>query len=407
MKTINRIHGWAIAAIFVGISTIVSGCSKEDDPKPTATVTGNVPIYYNTTERWISIQAIGDWKLSLTFEGGVTDWCSLARLSGTGNGFVPLKLTANEGDDPRTAKLTIQAQGTLSVTDIIQLDASQGDAENPPTPPSNGGSSATVVDKMKGDPKWLELPVLTTVYGESAVVNHGNTIGGKYVRNYTMLYDTTKYIAYWVAYPLSSANVATGGRTDAWAYDPKIPEAYQINVTKRSYPDKNDPLGTFDRGHQLPSADRSALSIENVQTFYVSNQTPQVSNLNQGLWGSLENRVRTIAGTVDTMYVVTGAYLGAGYKTTPDNSSPAKQIPVPTNYYKVLLSYKKSTSGTVTYKAIGFWFENRAYLKPDNVLSSKYAYSVTKIEEKTGLTFFPNLPDQSIKDTYNPQDWGL
>jgi hypothetical protein len=32
--------------------------------------------------------------------------------------------------------------------------------------------------------------------------------------------------------------------------------------------------------------------------------------------------------------------------------------------------------------------------------------SVTELEEMTGHTFFPNVPN-APKDTYNPSDWGL
>ena len=68
----------------------------------------------------------------------------------------------------------------------------------------------------------------------------------------------------------------------------------------------------YSRGHQIPSADRTATDELNSQTFYASNITPQNGDFNGGIWASLEGKIRENM-CQDTLYVVTGCYFGNGY----------------------------------------------------------------------------------------------
>ena len=59
------------------------------------------------------------------------------------------------------------------------------------------------------------------------------------------------------------------------------------------------------------------------------------------------------------------------------------------------------------YKAIGFWFEHKSY---SNNNYASYALSIDELEEKTGIDFFHNLPDNienEVERSYNKSDWGL
>ncbi|MDY4849938.1 MAG: DNA/RNA non-specific endonuclease, partial [Paludibacteraceae bacterium] len=73
---------------------------------------------------------------------------------------------------------------------------------------------------------------------------------------------------------------------------------------------ENDGKGGYNgytRGHQIPSADRTATRELNEQTFYMSNMTLQAYDFNSGIWLDLENKVRGYMCN-DTIYVVTGAH---------------------------------------------------------------------------------------------------
>ncbi|MDD3478991.1 MAG: DNA/RNA non-specific endonuclease [Paludibacteraceae bacterium] len=223
-------------------------------------------------------------------------------------------------------------------------------------------------------------------------VTHKATLNNREVRNYSMCFDKSKYAALWVAYPLHSCYMGGSGRTDNWAYDPSIVSSYQVSTGGYSTWD-------YTRGHQIPSADRTANASVNAQTFYMSNMTPQGYDFNSGIWASLENRVRTYVCR-DTLYVVTGAHWGDGYDYV-------KKYPKPTHYYKVLLRTKKGNSGKNVadatrdeLKCIGFWLDHET----TGALNSSYCKSVAEIERLTGFTFFPKVDVD--KTQFNPSEWG-
>lgn len=223
-------------------------------------------------------------------------------------------------------------------------------------------------------------------------------------RNYTMCFDKTKFGAWWVAYPLHTSYTGTG-RVESWAYDPKIAGQYQPDLA-RSYPSS-----TYDRGHQIPNADRNGNSVMQAQTFYFSNITPQNARLNQQPWGALEKMARDDWMCSDTLYVVTGAWWrpGSGV-TTPDRNG--KLCPVPTSYFKVLV---RTVAGDVRQtgdrlgdyppsqlKSIGFWVDNLS----GQGTARDWVKSVAEIEQMTGFSFFPSVPAQ-VKAQTDPASWGL
>lgn len=248
---------------------------------------------------------------------------------------------------------------------------------------------------------WLELPAVPASDPDAAFFSHDMTYNGQTVRNYSFLLDLPGRVSRWVAYPLYKGMTTGSTRTDKWEYDPLVPKRYQ-GVAYKSY-------AGYDRGHQLPSADRLCNTSANEQTFYFTNITPQNADLNQGLWEKLEQQVRGQINSCDTLYVVTGCVLATTadptVRTVDDNNG--KPVAVPKAYYKVILKY---TAGTVNggYSAIGFWMENKAY--GETALSRSFARTVDEIETLTGIDFFHNLNDTYEKEAearYDASAWGL
>lgn len=224
-------------------------------------------------------------------------------------------------------------------------------------------------------------------------ITHMMQLGKQEVRNYSFYWDTTALVAHWVAYPLNNNLMGNGSRTDEWGLDPKVPRRLQP-VIFRAYGDARYGFdGWYNRGHQIPSADR--LNYEsNVATFYGTNMTPQMSELNAAAWGVLEGMVRTWARQCDTLYVVTGCTVKGSTETVSDNEG--KRVTVPTGYFKALLGYKKSgtigISGTTGgYTATAFWFDHKAYSGNSSTVMAQ-RITVDQLEEKTGIDFFVNLP---------------
>ena len=171
------------------------------------------------------------------------------------------------------------------------------------------------------------------------------------------------------------------------------------------------PARNFDRGHQIPNADRSGNATMQAQTFYFSNMTPQNYSLNQNPWAALEKMARDNWMCSDTLYVVTGAYWNPGSTfATPDIDG--KQCPVPNYYFKVFV---RTVKGNVRQagdrlgdypadqlKSIGFWVENAG----GQGTARSWVKSVSEVESLTGFEFFPSVP-AAVKAQKDAASWGL
>ena len=187
------------------------------------------------------------------------------------------------------------------------------------------------------------------------------------------------------------------GTGDGWTENKQIPSSKQTNCTK-AYPSVDGV--TYDRGHQIPNADRNVNSSLQNQTYYWTNSTPQKDSFNQGIWNNLENQVRRLATATDSVYMVTGpVYQTVGgnesVRTFTNSTNDNKVVPIPNYYYKVLLKVRRSGGTVAAASAIGFWFTHEAH-SGENWQS--FAVPVDEIEQKTGFNFFANLPP-SVEST--------
>ena len=237
---------------------------------------------------------------------------------------------------------------------------------------------------------WLELPESPGALNGKYLVTMRGELNGKDVRNYSILYDPSRYASLWTAYVYCSGYHGSG-TGDGWTVNPQIPASKQSSV-KYAYPSLDGV--TYDRGHQIPNADRNADNSLQKQTYYWTNSTPQHASFNQGIWNNLENQVRSLVSASDSVYVITGpVYQTVGgsetVRTITNSSNDGKVVPIPNYYYKVLLKVRRS-GGTVTAaSAIGFWFTHEAHSGEN---WQNYAVTVDEIEQKTGFNFFANLP---------------
>lgn len=237
-------------------------------------------------------------------------------------------------------------------------------------------------DEYKGVPKWMELP---KVADEKNFHIHTAPIGETNYRNYSFTYDPDNLVASWVAYPLCDLYTKnTAKRSDSWLQDPFV--STQANVLAGgSYAFSSN---GYDRGHQIASADRLASSVMNQQTFYWTNVTPQLSNFNQNIWEKLEEQVREwskASNGTDTLYVVTGCMVGENSRKLSDHDG--RQVAVPDAYFKALLRLSKGE-----YLGAGFYLEHKNY---SDKKFENYSCSLKELEEKTGLSFFANLPAET------------
>ena len=234
--------------------------------------------------------------------------------------------------------------------------------------------------------RYTEIPKLSHIENTIFITHYLPEDDKRNIRNYSILYDTIQKIAYWVAYPLHSTYLGNSGRTEAWNFDPLVAQHLQ--------PRAHRGIQGFDRGHQLPSADRTYSREGNATTFYFTNMTAQNASLNRGVWETLERTVRSWVARCDTLYVVTGTMINNEIQYALDNNG--QNMAIPDYYYKAIAQKRGENYYTIAYKI--------ANAAPDNRNIDAYQMTVTELENKTGFIFFPVLPT-SAKDTVIVEYW--
>jgi len=361
------------------LTVLISSCTKEEKVYELTAQLASTTISASAASQFLNIQASDQWETSVAYTSGESGWLTVQPSSGTGNANAVLIYTENKSAADRVAQVKVTC-GDKEVT--FTLTQQKAAVTPPPSNPSLG---------------WLEIPFGGTT-ADCEVVSHSITIDNKSVRNFSLMYDKKEKIAYWVAYPHHPSYLGSTGRTDNWQPDPKFTTDVQ--------PWYFSGISGFDRGHQIPSADRTVSFLANSQTFFFTNMTPQRGDLNQKLWANLEGQVRGWMSGCDTLYVVTGAILKtAGGNETVSYATDDKgtRVAVPNYYYKVLLRLKGGN-----YDAIGFWYEHRSY-GSGNATAAE-TKSIDQIEALTGFNFFANLPREKqdpAEAAWNPSAWNL
>ncbi|MBO7613482.1 MAG: DNA/RNA non-specific endonuclease [Treponema sp.] len=216
---------------------------------------------------------------------------------------------------------------------------------------------------------------------------------------YTLCYRESYEQSEWVAYSLTRSQLEhkVTGRTNDFRADTLI-------STGSAKPADYKGSG-FDRGHLAPAADM-AWSLKSAHdSFLMSNMSPQTPSFNRVIWKLLEEAVRQWAQQYGTIYVVTGPVLEKESNEYP--SIGESEVAVPEYFYKALLVfipvYKESNSSPDAISGINgkeieaYRVQCAAFIIPNKGSGKdiyKFICSVDQAEERTGLDFFANLPDE-------------
>lgn len=364
----NKINRLIIAAAaLIAAAAMSISCTKTGTQDTISVSLDTTEAGASASQQFVRVSCTSTvWTLSIKGD------CSWARLSVVGNTNV-LSWDANDSEESRS--LVIEAVCTTAPAPAT-CTFRQAGKTNPGPGPTPGPTD------LNPDPvaNWMELPAMSDgLY----FFTHDMSVGSYKGRNYSFALDPNAFISSWVAYPLNSKLIGSGSRTNDWGLDPKVPRKYQ-SVIFSGY------KGGYERGHQLPSADRYSA---NTSTFYGTNMTPQSGALNEHSWATLEGYVRDWAKSFDTLYVVTGADYSRSTKYATDNDG--KKVVVPTGYYKALLGYKKGgtiglTPATGGYTGIAFYCKHQSY--NDSAIMSEWRMTIDDLEKKMNIDFFVNLP---------------
>lgn len=226
-----------------------------------------------------------------------------------------------------------------------------------------------IVDRNPGESKVPERVTLQNEFDYLPTSTTGQVVHHDY---YTLSYNERYEQAEWVAYELKKEDLSYTNL--------KRPLFYQDKKVKSQSADyRNFSKSGYTKGHLCPAGDRKFSKKAYEETFLTSNVSPQTYNFNAGVWNRLEQKTRYWAEKDRKLYVVTGGILTNGLKTIG-----YEKVAVPDYFYKILLDYTQSEV-----KAIAFLVPHRDSDKP----LYEFVTSIDKIEELTGIDFFPALPD--------------
>ena len=170
------------------------------------------------------------------------------------------------------------------------------------------------------------------------------------------------------------------------------------------------PIGTdsysgsgYDRGHLAPNYAIAAVHGRNAQvdTFLMSNMTPQRPNLNRQLWQRLEESVMDhFAPRFDRLQVITGPVFPEHFMDNAFNR--VGFVEVPEAFYKIIVVPNEEAPLAL------------AFIMPQDVRGNEsladYLVTIDEIESRTGLNFFPDLAAEReavLEGQLRTQGWAL
>ncbi|MBE9078325.1 DNA/RNA non-specific endonuclease [Romeria aff. gracilis LEGE 07310] len=260
-----------------------------------------------------------------------------------------------------------------------------------------------VLDAVRGDPYGLDrdgngraceaLPLATrpleplTYVSPSSHLALGNPshAGKTYVGNYliereqyVLAYDRDRASLIWASWLVNRSWLGQTDRQDDFRPDSGLPKEFPP-VLPTAYRGSG-----YDRGHMVPSGDRTRSPQDNSATFLMSNVFPQTADNNRGPWKELEEYSRQRVREGKSLYVIGGVYGERG---------KVGEVTVPGRIWKVIVvldSPTASVSGiTDRTEVIAVDMPNR-----DRVDASWQTYQTTvdRIEIATGYDLLSSVP---------------
>ncbi|HNU56064.1 MAG TPA: DNA/RNA non-specific endonuclease [Flavobacteriales bacterium] len=233
---------------------------------------------------------------------------------------------------------------------------------------------------IRRDLQRMGLPRLED--GEEVIVHPGHLLV------YSERHEQPKWTAHIASPDLIKGNLA---RIDSFLPDPLVKSGTAVTADYWN--------SGFDRGHMVPSADMR-WNLEALQgTYYYSNISPQVPELNRETWADLEDWGRRYVNfSKRRVFVATGPVLREGLPTM-QKADRKNEVSIPEYFWKVFADLDGDSP-----RAIGFVMRNSKLDGPP----ISYAVTVDSVETLTGLDFFHALDDATedrIEAMRELKDW--
>jgi endonuclease G len=200
---------------------------------------------------------------------------------------------------------------------------------------------------------------------------------------YALGYHRDRGIPNWASWHLAASDLGTVERyAGPLIPDTTLPAGWH-QVQHRDYTGSG-----YDRGHLVPSADRTASSGDNEATFILTNIVPQAPANNQGPWAELEDHLRNLVRDGNEAYLIAGPQGTAGVI-----ADGALTVPAAVWKVAVVLPAGDDDLARITPQTSVI-----AVLMPNDATVEgrpweEYLTTVGCIEEVTGLDLLAALPD--------------
>jgi endonuclease G len=193
--------------------------------------------------------------------------------------------------------------------------------------------------------------------------------------------NTETKFADWVAYRISMTTLGSHCQR-TWQRDPALPENETLSPADFSSVRR---ALRADRGHQAPLASLCGSQYWQ-EADYLSNITPQQTDLNEGAWEALEKAERGLvySNFTDDVYSITGPLYERPMGQLPNSHLPHH---VPSGYWKIVSVVK---SGQIS--SVGFLMEQDT---PPHTNFCRTLTSIKKIEARSHFRYFPLVSDYS------------
>ena len=306
------------------------------------------------------------WELQVSANGGATYTKVGSTITSSSTTLQTASFTVSLSGNVRVAIVKTGGGANRINIDDVQISPASG----------GGGGGADDSNLLMGNPS-----------GATAVVTNSNNY--LMVKTYyTLSYNSSRGEPNWVSWHVQTTDLGSTVRQDDFRADSTLPSGWWL-VSNTSYSGSG-----FDRGHNCPSADRTASVAANSATFLMSNMIPQAPNNNEHTWANMESYIRTLVTGGSEVYIIMGSYGSGGTGSngtagTVDNG----HVTVPSNVWKVVVVLTNGSGDlsrvTTSTRVIAV---NTPNINTVNSDWKQYRTSVDAIEAATGYDLLSNVP---------------
>lgn len=197
---------------------------------------------------------------------------------------------------------------------------------------------------------------------------------------YALSYNKSNETSNWASWQLNQSWLGIIDRQNNFRPDATLPVSWE-----RVVPSVYSRSG-YDKGHIVPSGDRTRTAEDNSATFLMTNIIPQTPDNNRKTWESLESYCRQLVKSGEELYIIAGS-LGSQGKLFKSN------VTIPASTWKIVVVLDRPGAGissiTSNTRVIAVNIPNQQGINPD---WKAYRVSVDKLEELTHYNFLSNVP---------------